>query len=210
MSKKLNKVTVVTMWARLAIQDFFIAFYLNDKFPWYSTFFCHQGLEKICKAYLLGTLAAEYKSLSFTEAKAKINKLAKDKRRMGHDLKGMIDKLISIDVLHSNVLTNKYAGAPITGERIIEVLDSAYLECRYPVPFGVHEQYPIKNNKGKATGYWDPIGSSEPKIFANDLGLQIIKKIEQDFKVNIPNNRPITFLDDNVWQRFLKVFFKTS
>lgn len=107
--KKISKAIVVTTWAHIALKDFFIAFYLDDKFPWYSTFFCHQGLEKICKAYLLGTIAAEFESLPFTEAKTKINKLAKDKKRMGHNLMEILEKLISINVLNNSFLTKEYA-----------------------------------------------------------------------------------------------------
>jgi hypothetical protein len=213
MPEKLNKETVVAWWTRIAIKDFFIAFYLNNKFPWYSTFFYHQGLEKICKAYLLGTLAEEYESRPVTKAKTNIDRLAKDKKKMGHNLKDMINKLISINVLHSNVLTKEYAkydGASITGERIIEVLESAYLECRYPIPYAIHKKYPIKNKKGKKIGYWDPIGSSEPKTFAYDLGLEIMKKIEQNFKVNIPKNKFRTSIDDGEWKRFSRIFFKVN
>ena len=60
MTQRLDRTTVVKWWTRIGIKDYFVAFRLAEEFPAYSTFFAHQGLEKSCKAYLLGTYAEEY------------------------------------------------------------------------------------------------------------------------------------------------------
>lgn len=163
MSLKLDKKVVVKTWARRGVVDFYLGFEISEKVPWYPPFFYCQGLEKICKAYLLGTKASEYEPLSEQEAKKKIDGIAKNLSKclkQGHCLKEMIEQLISLHVLDKSVLTKKYAnyGAQdITGEKIIEILEKAYTECRYPVPDSISKRYPLGRNIK-----WDPLASDEP------------------------------------------------
>ncbi|BBO16921.1 hypothetical protein BPIT_12130 [Candidatus Brocadia pituitae] len=42
--------------------------------------FYAQGLEKVCKAYILGKSASEYEGLPEKEAREKIDKIVRDKR----------------------------------------------------------------------------------------------------------------------------------
>lgn len=203
---------VVKTWVRRGLRDFYMAFYLSDKFPFYTAFFCHQGLEKICKAYLIGTMASDYEHLPKQNAVIEIDKIAKDKKKMGHNLKEMMNKLVSLNVLDNDILLNKYTRCgkkDVTGKEIVEILESAYLECRYPVPNPVHKKFPL-SGKGKNTIYWSPIGSSDPEKFAKEIGLKIIKKVESDFKIKIPRDKLSSAIDDKDWIRFRRIFFKDN
>lgn len=217
MTKGLDRDTVVKWWAQIAIKDIFLAFHLSEEFPAYSTFFAHQGLEKSCKAYLLGTMAVEYETKSEQQAKEVINKIVKNGAKMGHSLEEMLDRLIKINVLDSEILTNEYifiGGRDLegretikkyaTGREVVKILESAYEESRYPVPYPIHLKYPYK--KGKV--YWDLIQSSEPMDFAYSVGHKIIKKIEHDFKVLISKDYFSTKTPDEQWKRFCNIFFK--
>ncbi|HUU50764.1 MAG TPA: hypothetical protein VMW81_07380 [Nitrospinota bacterium] len=64
-------------------------------------------MEKILKAYILGTRTEEYEYLSENEAREKINEIAKS-RELGHNLKKMIEKLISKNILSRNVFTDLF------------------------------------------------------------------------------------------------------
>jgi hypothetical protein len=125
----------------------------------------------------------------------------------GHDLQDMINKLISYAVLDQNILKHKYAKygvQDINGNGIIRILEKAYLECRYPVPNPVYKNYPIK--RGRI--YDDPLGSSEPRKFAFDIGLKIIERIEKNFNISIPRENYYSHIDKEEWTRFRRIFFK--
>ena len=50
----LSSEDILHEWLCSGIKDFYLAFFLEDNRIYdYATFFCHQGLEKICKAYLI-------------------------------------------------------------------------------------------------------------------------------------------------------------
>jgi hypothetical protein len=152
-------------------------------------------------------MAPKYESSPEKKAKDEVNKIA---IRMGHKLKEMIDDLISCGVLDKDILRREYCdydGQIITGEICIEILEKAYQECRYPTPKPVHENYPIFKN-GQVIGFHDPIPSSEPGEFAYEVGLEIIKRIEQDFNLTIPKDNFSTAIDDEDWMSFRRIFFK--
>ena len=175
----------------------------------YSTFFCQQGLEKTCKAYLLGCEAQAYESKPDKTAQKIIDSLVKDKKIMGHNLEEMIKKLISKNVLEKDILlkiSSVHEGRGVTSQEIILILDKAYLEARYPVPYPVHEGYPIVKGKLKGKMWWGPIRSSDPRRFAFDIGYQIIIKIEKDFGVSIPRNS-FSSGSGKDWERFCNIFF---
>jgi len=207
----LKREDAVGTWARSGIKDFFIAFHIENKFPRYSTFFCYQGLEKNCKAYLLGTKAAEYENLPRQQAKEKIDKIVRDRKTMGHGLKKMINDLISHSVLAREILTKEYGdlsyggGNKITGLKCMEILEKAYIECRYPVPGPISKSYLLPKYKNI---FWEPLGSSEPEKFAYEVGLTVIEKIGNDFNMAIPRDKFSSSIDDEDWIRFRRIFFK--
>ena len=210
MDKKPDRYTVVKIWVGSGVRDFLIAFMIEEEFPYYVAFMYYQGLEKICKGYILGSMATEYESLPIQQAKDKINKLAKNE--MGHNLKEMIKKLVTAAVLDKDVFKKRYL---ITndyrfnnGAECIEILEKAYLECRYPVPHPTHKKYPISGSK--SSGFWNPIGSTELRDFAFELGLTIMKRAEKDFNLTVLRDKATysVLLKDEDWLRFRRVFLK--
>src|SRR3989304_9412941 len=128
--KKSNKQKITLTWILHGLKDFYISFEFEDANKWheYSTFFCHQGLEKICKAYLIATKAAEYEDLSEKQALERIDKIAKG---FGHELRKLMGLLCLKNVLSKADLLQKIGG--YTGDELIDILEKAYIESRYPV-----------------------------------------------------------------------------
>jgi len=206
---KLIREDVVEAWIYGGIMDFYIAFFMeNKRFYEYAAFCYHQGIEKTCKAYLLGARSAEYEALQEKEAEIKVDKIAKDKK-MGHNLRSMIDRLIFERVLEEGILTKKYYAFDskyICGSQVIESLEKAYLESRYPVPYATHEKHPL----GDLPGYWDPITSHIPGEFACEIGLEIIRGIESRFDMSISKDKIINAIDGADWIMFRRTFFKDT
>lgn len=212
MIEKLERDRVVKAWIVSGIQDFLIAFLIDEEFPFYVAFLYHQGLEKISKGYLLGQRSVEYESLPFQQAKKIINQIVTDKKKMGHNLNGMIQKLVELKILEDDVFKKRYVISDDikfnTGAECVEILEKAYLECRYPVPNPSYKKYPIVGSNG----HWYPIASSEPRDFAYHTGLKIIKKAEQDFNLTISKDKSTysETLKNEDWFRFRRIFFEDT
>lgn len=212
-SKVNNKEIVMRTWANRGIYDFFVAFDIENKHTKYSTFFCHQGLEKICKSYLLGKYSLEFEPFSEQEGLEKINKIAADKHKMGHGLKGMLDKLVSFKTLDENDIDQEYKcidqkdrDSKVT---CIEILEKSYLECRYPIPDPFYKRLPLKNI-GKNI-YEEPMGSSKLRKYSFSIGKKVIEKCEIEFQIKVINlERPSSKISGNEWQRFSNIFYGES
>ncbi len=206
-----SKTTVVKLWTLHGFVDFYIGFDIRDRFDWYSAFLWHQGLEKFCKAYLLGTKSSEYECLPEQQARETIDKIVR--KEMGHNLIEMLDKLIAIKVLNKEVKTKvyRYYGKDFTGEELIEILEKAYIECRYPLTTDPVKRVYFTPAK---TSWWDPLASQELMGFTFEVGLKILGRIEKDFNINIPRNRTenegllFKFVKDEDWLRFRRYFFE--
>jgi hypothetical protein len=198
---KIDKQFVIQTWVSRGINDFYISFEFEDVNRWheYSTFFCHQGLEKICKTYLLAKKAKEYDNKK--QALEKINKIAK---RFGHELRKLIVLLRLENVLSKDDISQKIGG--YTGDELIDILEKAYIESRYPVPDPIYRKYPIAN-KGNYKMFSDPIGETAPIIYARKIALTVLKKIESDFSISISRNKISNKIDDKDWIRFRRIFF---
>lgn len=201
MSKlNINNLTVdrvIGAWMRRAIIDFYLYFFI-EIWP-YKTFFLPQGVEKLCKAYILGKRAEEYISLPRQDALEKINKIAKES---GHNLKILINEHLPNNGLSLTSLLNmKYID--YTGTQLLEVLEAAYMECRYPMPNNISKKFPTKI-KG---AYWDLLNSEEPGKFAYAVARQIIEAIEKDFSIIKPLEIPEEGIKLNDWQSFCQSFF---
>jgi len=57
----INKETVLLTWVQSGIRDFYLSYELESRWMTSSIFFCHQGLEKICKTYYLGECSLQNK-----------------------------------------------------------------------------------------------------------------------------------------------------
>lgn len=200
---QINKERVAQTWAFRGLKDFYISFEFEDANKWheYSTFFCHQGLEKICKAYLLLTEASQYENRTEKQALEKIDKIAKD---FGHELKKLLGLLCLKGVLSSTDISQKYGG--FAGDELIKILEKAYIESRYPVPEPIHKRYPVKTNSNlKMFEY--PIGMTAPINFSREIASKILRKIESDFSISIPKNKISNKIVDEDWRRFCEIFF---
>lgn len=201
--QKINKQEVAQTWVFRGLKDFYISFEFEDANKWheYSTFFCHQGLEKICKAYLLLTEASQYENLTEKQALERVDKIAKG---FGHELRKLLGLLCLKGVLSSTDMSQKYER--FTGDELIKILEKAYTESRYPVPEPVHRRYPIKTNSNLKM-FEDPIGMTAPIKFSRKIALKILKKIESDFSIVIPKNKVSSKVADEDWIRFYNIFF---
>jgi hypothetical protein len=208
--KMISKQDVVLTWTCTGIDDFFMAFYVENKFPEMSTFFCHQGLEKLCKAYLLGLESDKYEKLPEKAAREFLNKHAKGLKHWLAGADKLIDSLIRLDALSEEPLKRQYAeydDKKVKGHDLLEWLDAAYEEARYPfIPVNVHEAYPLK--KGNVViGHWAVLSSSTPTDFAFDLARKIIRAIEKEYEVAVSKDKPSTRIYDDEWERFCRLFF---
>jgi hypothetical protein len=211
--KMISKEDVVLAWTYTAIEDFLMAFYVEDKFPEMRTFFCHQGLEKLCKAYLLGLESDKYEKLSEKAARKFLNECAKN---LNHWLAGtnkLIDRLVRQGVLSKEPLErpyDEYEGKKVTGFDVLKWLDAAYEETRYPfIPVNVHEAYPLK--KGNVViGHWAVLSSNTPTDFAFDLARKIIRAIEKEYKVAVSKDKPSSRISNDEWERFCRLFFSDN
>jgi hypothetical protein len=46
---ELGRQKILQTWIKSGIEDFYLSFELEERWHRHSTFYCHQGLEKICK-----------------------------------------------------------------------------------------------------------------------------------------------------------------
>ncbi len=204
MEKKMIREYVVKRWVYTGIDDFYLGFYIRDKFHFQhrALFFYEQGLEKISKGYLIGTepsLQELFGKIIDKELKAEIEKVAKTK--FNHGLEQMIKDLIEKGVLNQDVLTKEYSGCGFIGEDIVKILKSAYFETRYPLtPKPIHKENPF------ASEHLYPLGCSFPIDFAVDLGSEIRKKIEKEFNLTFAARDFQRSMEDDDWGRFCNVF----
>lgn len=207
---KTDKELIVQTWVSHGIKDFFISFEFEDANKWheYSTLFCSQGLEKICKAYLIASEIAskqkEYGKLPKKQALDKINKIAKD---LGHDLRALMGRLCLKNVFSITVTAKKIEG--YTGDELVDILEKAYIESRYPTPNPIHKKYPI-NGKSKYKMYYDPISSTAPIKYSRNIAVAVLRKIESDFLITISKDKFSGKIADKDWARFCKMFFEIS
>lgn len=200
---KINTQEVTQIWISHGIKDFYISFEFEDANKWheYSTFFCHQGLEKICKAYLLLTEASQYENLTEKQALEKVDKIAKG---FGHELQKLLGLLCLKGVLSSTDMSQKYER--FTGDELIRILEKAYIESRYPAPEPIHRRYAIKINSNLRM-FEDPIGMTAPIKFSQKIALKILKKIESDSSITISKDKISNKIADKDWKRFCNIFF---
>jgi hypothetical protein len=157
----MNRQGVIGAWVWSGVRDFCLYTELNDR--WYScnAFFLHQGLEKLCKAYLLGKGASAYEEIrSEQEALDKVQDMAKGK---GHDLINMLKEVGGKGTVWFHEIGNtKVSGK--TGLEILTAIQRGYQECRYPLPPNpVHREHPLQ---GDDNVYVDLLGSSMLEDFA--------------------------------------------
>jgi hypothetical protein len=200
-----TKQEVVLTWTFRAIEDFFFAF--QHEYPCrFGPFFEAMGLEMILKSYFLAEQASKFEGLPEKEQKFKINKIAKG---LGHNLDDLIeraDKSISAAGL-KELLAQDFDG--YTGKQMLEALEAAYIECRYPVPDPLHRKHPLCDRDGRQIkgSYRDPIYSSGTAKFAYAVARIVLGLIRKEHGVALDRQylRQLLARDDG--RRFCNLFF---
>jgi hypothetical protein len=198
---KLSKETAVRAWFFRGLEDLFLAFRIESPFR-YEPFFNTMGFEMMCKAYLLAEKANEYENLEQDKAIHKIDKLTKE---WGHDFKKMVNNIKDNikDSNFSKVLSDDYDG--YTGDQFIEVMEAAYLECRYPVTNPIHEKFPID---GHPDMYWEPLCSSGLGKFCFAFTRKVVAYLKKKFNISIPKDEFDKIITGKVGIRFCNLFLK--
>jgi len=214
----MDKASVIQAWVVAGLKDFYISFEFETEKKWheYSTFFCHQGLEKICKAYILARSASTWEHLPEDKGLVRVNKVAKD---LGHNLKTLISCLRSRHVLPmpSRTQTSSkkkgHGGVSYSQDELVEILEAAYIEARYPIPEcdQIHRQFQIWQDPDseETKGFSYPIGETAPIKYARKTALAVLKKIESDFSIKIPKEKRYLSgrIRDETWEKFRNIFF---
>lgn len=196
--EKLTKEIVVHTWFFSGLKDLFFAFQIDSPFH-YEPFLNALGFEKICKAYLLAENSSKYENLEEYEAMKKIDSLVKAKN-WGHNLECMVNKIkkgISDQKLE-NMINQNFDG--YTGNRLIEVMQAAYLECRYPGLSHIHEKFPIKG--------FDLICSTGIQKFCFAFTCKIMIHIKGKFNISIPKREFYQVIAGEAGRRFCNLFLK--
>jgi hypothetical protein len=197
----LDKRTVILTWLLRGIEDFFMAFKIEDFFSRYRPFFYAMGFEMVCKAYLLGSKAAEYERLEKKQAVAKIDTIAK---KLGHNVSRLsqdLSECIGGGKIEA-VLKKDFDG--FTGDQLLAVIEAAYLESRYPVPNPIHEKFPVENGEGIC---WEPLYSSGLEKFCHAFTREILDGLKQNFGITIRKTELDERLTGDARLRFCNLLF---
>lgn len=202
MKEKLTKEIVVVHWMLNGIEDFFCAFSIDPpRFSRQQSFFNAMGLEKICKSFLLAANAYQYEGLTADRAKKKIIELAKC---WGHKIRIMLEAIKEIvnDKQIITLLKNRN-DLFIDTEHLIEDIERANEECRYPVSNPSYRKYPIPGTKN---GYWISLFSSDFGKICYEFSFLIISYIKKVYKISISEEELNRFRKGDLGKRFNNVF----
>lgn len=192
----MDKQRAVKAWLRRGLEHFYLAFILGEEKRWrhYQPFFDYMGLEVFCKAYHLCERSSEYETLNDEEARQKINEIAKG---YSHGLKSMLEEINRLlgDNKINHLLSNIYDS--ISGSQAVEILESAYLVARYPMP-----ELPIEEAL--------PHLFSGPIKFAYAVGREILYALKTKFDISISNEINDFILKEETGQRFCHLFFNDN
>lgn len=196
----IDRTTAVNEWIGYGLDDLIVQFFGLEKWRPYQPFFLAQGLEKICKAYMIGRKSGEYENLSFKAAKQEIDKIAKS---YSHNLTALVEKILPLMPSIKSVLAAQYDG--YDGNEIVKILDAAYQECRYPVVSSISESYPVDGSKSM---YWDPLYSSALEKFSFVMAKTVLIAAENEFGIAVSrSNLCPSRLDEKEWSRFSNLFW---
>ena len=171
--------------------DFYVAFQMSDliNFP----LFClHQGIEKLCKAYLLASQAHRYDNMpNDPQGERAVEWVDNFARSLGHDLENLLG-LVSVGV--------KTLEPYLRDRGFVNLLIMAYEEGRYPKP-------PNKSIARKHGFDAQITHRNQEKAF--NLGNQILLAIKRDFGISVPLEEPVPpSIDEESWERFLAIWKK--
>jgi hypothetical protein len=138
----MDRQLVAKTWINYGLTDLYFAFDSDDDAFSDNVLFSEiMGLEKFLKAVLLFHLHREYESLTYQDAKEKINNLAKS-NKMSHNFEAMfseLSKFVPDNV--ARIMESDFDG--YIGSELIKAVYAGYMETRYPVPVAISDSFPI-------------------------------------------------------------------
>jgi hypothetical protein len=184
---ELGRQKILQTWIKSGIEDFYLSFELEGRWHRHSTFYCHQGLEKICKTYHIGKYLKRLENFKAESALKQVDRVAKS---LNHMLFRMMKCLQS-----RRILPTYTASRPYSEDDLLQGLEAAYTEVRYPVPHPFHltkdqhgkERFRIPSSTLKM--YHDPLAETAPLKYARSMASALLKKIETEFAVRIPDSK---------------------
>jgi hypothetical protein len=199
---------ILQTWIRSSIEDFYLSFELENRWYRHSTFYCHQGLEKICKTYHIGKYLKHLENFKAESALIQIDRVAKS---LNHNLFQMVKCLQSRRILPTYTVSRPYSE-----DDLLQGLEAAYTEVRYPVPHPFHltkdqhgkERFRIPSATLKM--YHDPLAETAPLKYARSMASALLKRIETEFSVRIPDSKVSGKISDKDWTRFTNIFFNSK
>ena len=204
---ELGRQKILQTWIKSGIEDFYLSFELEERWHRHSTFYCYQGLEKICKTYHIGKYLKHLENFKAKSALKQVDRVAKS---LNHELSRMMKCLQS-----RRILPTYAASRPYSEDDLLQGLEAAYTEVRYPVPHPFHltkdqhgkERFRIPSATLKM--YHDPLADTAPLEYARSMASALLKKIETEFSVRIPDSKVSGKISDKDWNRFTNIFFKS-
>ena len=208
-SKLIDPNLIVLIWVTMGIEDFFLSFRMSETVGHsrYDPFINAMGLELVCKGYLLALKRSEYEGLIEGQANLKINQLAKGMNHKITNLVHEIEKNIGQDQVKP-LLAKKYDG--YTGFKIMEAIEAAYFECRYPVPtpfYRIDKEFKVP---GLKDAYFDPIYSSGLHRFCYEFCRLILADLKAKFGIRIPESWWNQKIVNDAGRRFENLFFNSK
>ena len=202
----LSRQEILQTWIESSIEDFYLSFELGNKWHRHSLFYCHQGLEKICKAYHIGKYLKSLENFNDESALKQVDTIAKS---LNHKLSRMVKCLQS-----KRILPTYTALRPYSEDDLLQGLEAGYTEVRYPVPHPFHltrdqngkERFRIPSDTLKM--YHDFLGETAPLHYARSMTSALLKSIETEFAVQISDSKLSEKISDEDWKRFTNLFFK--
>lgn len=201
----MNKEAVVGTWLWAGFEHFFAGFLLEGcGWDIHSSFFNFMGLECFCKAHILAYRSTCYEHIGFSEAKDKIDKIAK---KMSHDLRKMltdVDRLNKENKIESLLVQNFDS---YTGNQLVDVLEAAYNESRYPVSKSISSKYPI----GGTELFLNPLRSSGISKFSYTVAREILLSLKNRYTIGISRKDiDVQILSKKEGKRFCNLFFSNE
>lgn len=195
---------VVKAWCFKSIDHFQFAFDVEaSDWAYYQSYFDYLGFEVLSKTVVVFTEWKYFDKSSDQELRKSINLFLQNK--IGHKVKGLIDYLkntIGKEMIEEG-LTREHS--QISGKDLVDkVLPNIISECRYLIPNGAYEHFPIED------GSWhDPIGSSDIREFSYYFAKIIIDFLckQKDLGLTIEILKSYALKKKN-GQGFAQIFFK--
>jgi len=171
---------VVGSWTQRGLEDLLQGFQHGEgKFDRYGPYFLSQGLELLCKAYLLGKDSDSFLNLSYQSGLESLEQVAKG---YGHRLADLLERISETrtDSRVNFYLSKDYDG--YSGKQVVKTLQMAYTECRYPLSSKqASDDFPLEDYKNL---YSNPIWSSGLQKCCFDITRDLLIFINEEFSLN--------------------------